>query len=362
MQFRPITPFLVALLLIMACLAKESAVVFSTIVTVVALMPPGVQLFRRLSISLGAALVTISIVVIQLSFERIIESPIDNLIFAAHGGERILHALYVIGRGISMCFVPVGMSPFHDYAAIDLSFATLLPYAIPGAMFLCIGVGAMWLSLKKRSTIGFIGIGLLLGPILMNSNPFVPMATELAERLLYPASVAASAMVAWFVYRAIHRCRLRQVVLVLLVLLFSIQSWSAQRPWRNELDLYAYGTETEPLSARLHRFYGISLLSSRQFHAAAWHFMVTRYIMSKFPNRVDPAPLMQLEQLPMEERIMEAPIRLDPEDPCRFLDRSFQFLKSKTPRLEQYMFDLLSRRYPMCAASRENPENLQVVR
>jgi hypothetical protein len=242
------------------------------------------------------------------------------------------------------------MSPFHDYAAIDLSLTTLLPYAVPGSLFLCIGAGALWVSLKKRSTAGIIGAGLLFGPIIINSSLIVPVGTELAERLLYPASAAASAITAFVVYRAAG-FRFHRVVIVLLILLFSVQSWSAQRPWRNQLDLYAYGAEAEPLSARLQQNLGMNCLYSGDVPAAAWHFMVRTYIIADFPNRVDPEPIIQLEQLPVEQRIAEGPAMFAPEDPCRFLGNYFQFLEAKTPHLAPYMRKFLSGRYPSCAGS-----------
>jgi hypothetical protein len=347
---RTITPFIVAGLLMAACLAKESAVVFSALIAVVALMPERVQLRKRLGIFFCAVLVTILTILIQYSFKRTVPGPLDNLAFAAHGGEKILHAFYIIGRAMGMCFVPIGMCPFHDYAAIDLSFATLLPYAFPGALFLCIGIGALWISFKKRSTTGIIGVGLLFGPIIINSSLIVPVATELAERLLYPASAAASAIAAFVVYRTIG-FRFRRVVIVLLILLFSAQSWSAERPWRNHGDLYAYAVGTEPLSARLHLTHGTNALYGRDVVTAAWHFMVTTYIIAHFPNRVDPMPIIQLEELPVRQRIVQGPAIFAPEDTCRFLDNYFQLLEAKTSDLAPFVRDFLARPYPDCVGS-----------
>jgi hypothetical protein len=204
--------------------------------------------------------------------------------------------------------------------------------------------------LKRRSAAGIIGIGLLFGPVIINSSLIVPVGTELAERLLYPASVAASAIVAFVVYRAAD-FRFRRVVIVLLILLFSVQSWSAQRPWRNQLDLYARGVEAEPLSARLHLNHGMNFLYSGDGPAAAWHFMVMTYIKANFPNRVDPMPIIQLEQLPVEQKIAEGPAKFAPEDPCRFLGSYFQFMQATTPHLTPYVRKFLSGRYPECASS-----------
>jgi len=344
---RAITPFLVTALLAAACLAKESAVVFAAVIAVVALMPAGDRQRGRLSISLCAALIAVATILVQLSFKRAGEGPLGNLAFAAHGEPRVLHALYVIGRAVGMCFIPVGMSPFHDYAAVDLSPGTLLPYAIPGILFLCIGAGAVWVSFKKRSIAGMIGVGLFLGPIVINSSLIVPVGTELAERLLYPASAVASVIAAHFL-RPVAGSRPGRILVVALVLLFSVQSWSAQRPWRNQLDLYAQGVEAEPLSARVHWYYGMNVLSSGDVMTAAWHFMASTYILKHFPNRVDPAPIFQLGQLPVDRRLAEGPAIFDPEDPCRFLSNYLQVLEKKTPNLARYMRVMLSNRYPGC--------------
>ncbi len=341
------TPFLVLGVLILACLAKESAVVFSAAIVVVSLMHPRMELRRRLAVSFCAALVTILTVLVQMSLKRAGPDVIDNIGFAAHGVIKLFHALYVIGRAVGMCFVPNGMSPFHDYAAVDLSLGTLLPYAIPGLLFLCLGIGAFFISLKRRSIPGVIGTGLLLGPVIINSSLIVSVGTELAERLLYPATIAASGIAAFLIFKAAG-LRLGRVAIVVLVLLFSVQSWSAQRPWRNQLDLYAHGAANEPLSARLHAYYAVNLLFHKQVLEAAWHLMARTYIIVHFPNRVDPLPIEQLEQLQVEQRLLEGPAVFRPEDPCGFLGDYYRHLQTRTPKLEPYMRNVLSEHYTAC--------------
>ncbi len=355
---RKSTPFLVAAILMAACLAKESAVVFSALVTVVALMPEKVKFRKRLSISAGAALVTILTVFLQLSFKRVLPSPFDNIACIANGSQKIIHALYIIGRGMGMCFVPLGMSPYHDYAAIDLSPATLLPYAIPGALFLGLGILAFAISLKKRSAIGVIGVGLLLGPLVINSSLIASIASELAERLLYPASAVAAAITAFAVYKALGP-RWRNVVFALLILFFSVASWSAQRPWRKNVDLYTYAVKVEPLSVRLNQVAGFIALRHRDADTAAWRFMVITYILRKFPERVDSSPIMALKELPVGKRVIAGPSILAPQDTCGFLADYFEFLDRKAPHFAPLARKGLLKAYPACAGalSRKTPEN-----
>lgn len=345
-----LAPFLVSGLLIAACSAKESAVVFSALVAVIVLLEDDAPLSKRLGISISAAMVTLLTILVQFSIKRVEVSPLANIAFVAHGGQKILHALYIIGRALSMCFVPVGMSPFHDYAAVDLSMTTLLPYAIPGILFLGMGIAAVVISLKKRSIAGIIGTGLLFGPVIINSSLIVTVQTELADRLLYPATVAAAAMAAFVVYRAIGP-RFGTGAVAVLILLFSTLGWSAQRPWRNQRDLYAHAVEAEPLSATLRMNHGMNLLSIGDVPDAAWHFMVRTYILSHFPDRVDPTPIFQLEQLPVEQRILEAPEVFAPKGCCRFLNNYFKFLEGKTPHLAPFMRSFLLKRYPGCSGS-----------
>ncbi|MGC9196516.1 MAG: hypothetical protein ACP5IL_13850 [Syntrophobacteraceae bacterium] len=358
---RKSTPFLVTALLIAASLAKESAIVFSALVAVSALMPGEAPLHRRICISSCAALVTAATVFLQLSFKRIVPTPIINIAFRAHGGEKILHSLYIIGRAMSMCFVPVGMCAYHDYAAIDLSLATLLPYAIPGALFLCIGIGAFLISLQKKSAAALIGTGLLFGPIIINSSLILPIASELAERLLYPASAAACALMALAVYR-IKLSRLRGALAALLVLLFLALSWSAQMPWRKGADLYAYALKAEPLSARLNVVNGMFALAKGDLDSAAWLFMVTTYVLEHFPNRVDPLPIIELEKLPVGSRLLEGPALFAPEDRCGFLGNYFMFLEVETPHLAPLVRDFLLKTYPACDKMQGSPDFRQKIR
>ncbi|MCE5241634.1 MAG: hypothetical protein ABFD98_11435 [Syntrophobacteraceae bacterium] len=153
--------------------------------------------------------------------------------------------------------------------------------------------------------------------------------------------------------------RLRRVAIAVLVPIFAAQSWVAQRPWRNQLDLYAYAVDVEPLSARLHTYYGMNLLSRGEVLPAAWQFMARVYILEEFPGRVDPAPLYHLEQMPVQQRLLEGPSLLAPEDPCRFLDDYLGFLQARTPHLSRYVREVLSRRYAECGRSLNGQDSEQ---
>jgi hypothetical protein len=358
---RKSTPFFVTGLLIGAVLAKESAIVFSSLVAVSALMCAEAPLRRRIYISSCEALATAATVFLQLSFKRIVPTPIINIAYRAHGSEKFLHGLYIIGRATTLCFVPVGMSPYHDYAAIDLSLATLLPYAIPGALFLSIGICAFLISLQKKNVAALIGTGLLFGPIIINSSLILPIASELAERLLYPASATACALMAITVYR-VRLSRLRGTLAALLVLLFLALSWSAQKPWRKGSELYAYALKAEPLSARLNVVNGMFALAHRHLDSAAWFFMVTTYVLEHFPNRVDPLPIIQLQKLPVGSRLVEGPAIFAPEDTCGFLGNYFLFLQEETPHLAPLVRDFLLKTYPGCNKTRGNPDFEQKLR
>jgi len=152
---------------------------------------------------------------------------------------------------------------------------------------------------------------------------------------------------AFLIYR-VAGSHFDRTAIVSIVLLFSVLSWSAQRPWRNQTDLYAHAATAEPLSVRLQFYQGRNALNNREVSTAAWHFMERTYIMSNFPGRVDPTPILRLERLPVEQRIVEGPAVFSPENPCRFLGAYFQFLQSKTPHMAPYMRNFLSKRYPGC--------------
>ncbi len=319
------SPLLIVILGI-ACLVKETSVVFGAIVVFIALVQYNRSLKERVILIFPSLLVIVAIIYFQVTIERGGSNPINNLVYGATGIERTLHGLYIVGRSISMCFLPVKLSPTHDYAAIDLSLNTLLPFSFLAILFLVISVAFFLRTLETRNVTWIIGIVLLIGPPIIQSSLIVCVNTEIAERLLYPSSIVSCTLISAFIFHVLKPPSFRWIVLILVAAAFLFQSWRIERKWQTNFTLFEYAVKAEPLSWRAHNNFAVCLANKKQPKEALWHFMIAAYILSNRPQPVDPSPIMKLNNLPIDQRLIEGPSFLYPDDPVEFIKFFYEHL------------------------------------
>jgi hypothetical protein len=334
-----------AALVAVACLVKESAVVFGVGVALLLALGEGGRT-RRLGLVAPVLLVLGAVVALQLALPRHpgAANPTDNLAWVAGPGDRVLHGLYIVGRGVALCFVPVGLAPLHHYAAVDLAPSTLLPWAVPGALFLGVGAGALVQACRRRDRAAALAVTLLFVPVLLQSSLVYRIGTELAERLLYPASMASSAVLAALVLRHVAPRR-AAVVLGLVGALLLAQSWRVGRVWRSDAALWSYAIAVEPRAYATQSGYGTVLLHQRRVVEAAWHRMLERHIQRSFPAPLDWAVVEQLEALPPQERLFAAPARLAPRAPCDFIADWLKFIEPEVPAFNRIVAPKIQEQY-----------------
>jgi hypothetical protein len=342
-------------LMLIACLIKESAFVFAGAALAVLALREGPLRARLLALA-PLAVATLAVIALQLSLERE-NDPRYSLTLAhdARGWQRVLLGLAFYARGAAISFVPHGLAPKHSYAAWDLSAETLLPHAIPGALLLTLSLAALAWAWRRRDA-GLIALlVLLIGPILVNTGLIVKVPNELPERTYYPALMAASVLIAALV-RRIAPGHAERVVLAAIVLAMFAQRYRAQRPWHDELALWRYALEVEPRSAELNMFMAHAQEQAGRADPALWHAMVTAYVATQRPRRVDWEPVLALQDLALPERWLRAPAVLSAEQPCRFAIGMLVVLRRELPSLEQRALAGFRQRYAQCfaaAATRE---------
>ena len=304
-----------ALLLAFGGAAKETAFLFGPLAALALLADRSVP--RRTALGRAAPLVAvaIAIVAIQLMLPRQAPTVYDNLAVATGGLTRLAHTLYTVAKGAAVCFVPTGIAPNHGYAAVDLDPATLWPVAASGVLLTLLGVGLLgWSAFTGRWRLA-AALGLLIGTLALQCNLLFYSPSDLAERLLYPATAAACALVAAGLGQVANRRQ--SVALVLAIsLVFAAGTVTAQRPWHDELALWEHAAEVEPKAWRSQRALGAVLRKRGDTHEGGWHWMLMSFIQWSFPNPVDFGPVAALEQLPVHERLLEGPGQLLPSDPC----------------------------------------------
>lgn len=316
---------LVPLLLILAYLAKESAVIFGITIIILTLANATKRSRAQYLIFLATIIVTAAYIFFQLSLPRYHGGLWqDNLAYDARGMIRVLHGLYVVGRAVAMCFIPIGLSPNHSYAAIELFPDRLLPYAVPGGFFLILGITGLAAAVRAKDQRWILWLCLFFGPVLIQSGFPVITNVDLAERLLYPATIGSSAMLA-FLYRRYFGSSWSRAAMTLTLFVFIVLSWQAQRPWRSDLALFRYAVKSEPLSWRSRHGLAATLVERGEIREGIWYFLSHWYILHHHgkDRRVDPAPIEQLEKLDIEQRNFLAPgILAGPlqESPCLLIE------------------------------------------
>ncbi|MEW6221192.1 MAG: hypothetical protein AB1634_16890 [Thermodesulfobacteriota bacterium] len=318
-------------LLLLAVLVKESAIVFFPIVLL------HLWCRRMLARPVAAGLVTVAaiLVAIQLAIPRqpFIIGNLDNLAFDARGWERLWHGLYTVGRGTALMLLPVGLAPFHGYAALDLDAATLMPQAGLGLTTLAAGAAALGLGLARRRPLPVLAAGLACGPLLLQSNLLVRTYSELAERWLYTPSLVVCGLAAFLLLRLLPRLgggagRWGRLGLVVLLSANLAQTVRVLAAWRDNPSLVAFGVAQEPAAYQSRYFHAKYLLEAGSLEEGLWFATTAAMIRDSYlasrgrAGHARFAPLAELDRLPVAARFGRAPQALDPDDPCRWVRQS----------------------------------------
>jgi len=334
-------------LALLACLAKETAIVFGA-AALLLLAARGAGGRRRLAAPAGLAALLAGFVALQLALPRSTEHWNNSLTAAAAGSERLLLGLHLAGRAGALLVAPSGMSPVHGYAAVDLSVATLAPFAAVGLLLLAALAGGSVVALRRRDRALGVALLLLAGPLVFVSGVPVRMPTDLPERILYPATMAASGLLAAALLR-VPRRGARVLLGAALATAFLGATVPAQRPWRSAAALWERAVAVEPKAVRGQFNLSVVRAGQGRVGEAAWHRLLAAWVNDSWPARVDWGPVAALErELPPWERVAAAPARLDPERPCRLVRGMLDVYARTLLAAAAPATALFAARYPEC--------------
>ncbi len=293
-----------ATVLLVACLAKETAVLVLPLVALALWRErPEVRAVLR---SMGPlALVAVAVVVVHLALPKPPVMPQDNLAMAAEGATRLLHGLATIGRAVWLVTLPLALAPHHGYAGLDLSLTTLAPWAALGLSTL----GVLTWGLRTAAA---PFAALALANLVLQSSLLLALPTDVAERLLLPTVLAASVGLSGLAERA-PRPRLAAAALVVV---FLPLSWAGQRPWTTESTLWEHALLTEPRAMRTQRNASAIAFREGRTDDGLWHLMVLRHLERQLPQPVDWELVDGLAHRP--DRVTLGPGAFAPEGPCDF--------------------------------------------
>ncbi|MEM9727020.1 MAG: hypothetical protein AAF997_00435 [Myxococcota bacterium] len=363
LALKPVTPgrgVAIGWALLCAAVVKESAVIFAPLLVALVALQDEPRRVRILG-ALPTGIVTLGVVGFQLSLPRrdAVAGWGNTLAHYVDGADRVLLGLHNVGRAVAMSFWPHPLAPSHGYAAIDPSWGTLGPMALVGAVLLAVGVTAGVWALRRCRLDWICAVAFVYAPALLQSHWFVRLITDLAERLLYPAALGASMMVSAFLFAAIDRLPLRRVAFAVLVVSGLLLGVPARRAWISGEALWSHGVLTEPKAMRHHYNLSSALLlrdtdDAQTLSAAAYHRLIAIYLVNRFPEPADWEPIDALDAFPLEDRFVELPEALYPDQPCRVVV-AFLRQNESLVALRGHVLSRWAKRYPGCFRRSESP-------
>ncbi len=242
-----------------AMFAKEIGVVGIAIVAAQDLLVPDAQPPRRrarLALYAGHAIALVLYLAVYSRMLGGIAAPIvpfvDNPAAHAGSGVRVLTAIAVIWKGISLQLAPIAQSPDYSYDSIALAKSVADPRFIAAVAVLA-AWAALAIHLRKRVPALAMSLVWYASPLFPVSNLAFPVGTIFGERLLYASSVGSAiafALAAVALRSDVARRARAAAVLTVVVLLAALTVRQAAT-WKDDDTLFAAALRAVPRSAKV---------------------------------------------------------------------------------------------------------------
>lgn len=337
-----------AVALLIGTLVKESAVIFTPLIALLFLLERREPRARILAAA-PPVLLGIAVVAFQLGLPRGpgISMVTSNVAHQAHGFTRLLLGFYNVGRSLTMTVWPHPLAPNHGFAAVELQLGALLPFALVGAALLLTGVAVGVWAIRRRRLDWVSALCFLYAPAVLQSHWFVRLITDLAERLLYPATLGISMLVTIAVFHFVGNPTIRAAVITGASLVFLVGGFQPRRAWTTEDALWTYAVQAEARAAIHHHNVSNTFFKAGDLERGAFHRLLYTYLIFGFPEPVPWAALRETADLSLTERFTVLPAVLYPEDPCPLI-RTFLGKATRYEPLHAYAVERWSSRYPAC--------------
>ncbi len=260
----------------LALLSKESAIVY------VALAPLFIYFFTETSfknnIKITASLGVVAILYMMLHMKIIGSIGIKNipvidnsLLYTTNIIEQKATAIYILGKYFLLMVFPHPLSCDYSFNTIPIVSIGNIGFLLAAAFHIFLLVFAIK-KIKEKHFLSFC-ILFYLGSMALASNIIMLIGTHLAERLLFFPSVAFCLVAVYFL------CKLFKIdifdsskfnslfkvnttllgVVGVVLLLYSIKTYSRNKDWKSDTYLFGHDIETVPNSAHMLFYYANNL-------------------------------------------------------------------------------------------------------
>ena len=267
-------PMLAGLLLFMALLSKEQAIVIPLIpfLWFPSRKSPG---FRRVLVGFAVAVLAYFALRTAVLGSPIGGSPsaaatinVDNPIAGATGAARLRTPLRVFGRALGLVALPRTLSADYSYEQIPLVTSADLPTLL--SIVALLALAGVAFALRKRAAPVSFGIAFFLLSWLVTSNIPIVIGTIFGERLLYLPSAGVCLAVA-AALSSVRVRRLGTVAVAALVIAGFARTWARNPDWKDNRTLFAKTVATSPRSCKALDGMASELLAAgRPREAVSW--------------------------------------------------------------------------------------------
>lgn len=214
--------------------------------------------------------------------------------------DRMLMPLVLLGRYFSLLVFPLRLAPDYGAKVIGWTVRPADPYLWLGIVAILLWIGWLILSLRRRNAVAIFALLSLAATYGLVSNFVVLIGTNFAERLMYLPSVFVVMLLAQLLIKLPMRALVP--VLIIVLALGSVRSFTYARRWNDRLDFYQTSLSEHPRAIRLHLLLTSEYLSRNQLDRAAttakratdelpeyWEVWVSRALVAMEQGRYDDA-------------------------------------------------------------------------
>jgi hypothetical protein len=188
--------------------------------------------------------------IMRLVFDKWFMRWTVNPVIRAHGIDRALIPVSILGRYVALLLFPIKLSPDYGANVTTYTFRASDPYFYVGAASALAYVAALVAALRRRAVPIVICLLCCAAAYVLISNAILLIGTAMGERLIYLASVFFIILIATALARLPTRTRVATVSILLL--LCSIRTVTYAWRWNDGLRLFHQARIEFPDSVYLH--------------------------------------------------------------------------------------------------------------
>lgn len=279
--------YLAPAFLLLALLAKESAVVFVPLALAADYAHGKLKPLRRY-VGITAVVAGYLILLWKMQGERFGEKAVnflDNPLAYFPARLRVLNALRIAWKYVGLQIYPGTLSCDYSYNAILMysNWHRTAPAAIATALVL-----ALWIwALRTQKKEWFLAGAIYLAAFSVTSNVLTPTGTIMGERLAYLPSAGFCLLVAllWIWFEERNR-RAAWAVLVIVLVALSARTVVRNRDWHDDFALFTAGERAVPRSAKMHTGMGEQYLIRGQLDEACKELETALRIFPAYPQAI----------------------------------------------------------------------------